>query len=90
MTFQPDPRIVPCQAKVQAIPDLGALLVLIVLTQAEYESFRFALPTGGPAALQVWPREPRLWRVEDSPEEEQSTVEHLKNTRPRPTIQEYF
>lgn len=47
MTFQPGPGIVPRQAKVQAIPDFGALVVWDVLTQAEYESFRDALPTGG-------------------------------------------
>lgn len=83
MAFQPGPGIVLRQAKVQAIPDLGALVVRDALTQAEYESFRDALPTGGPA-LRLWPRKPQMWRVEKPPKEEQSTVEHLKNTRPRP------
>ena len=45
MTFQPEPGIVLRQKAIQAIPDLDAPLVRDVLTQAEYEAFRDALPT---------------------------------------------
>ena len=45
MTFQPQPGIVLQKTAIPAIPDLGAPVVQDVLTQAEYESFRDALPT---------------------------------------------
>ena len=44
MTFQLSHGIVPRKA-IQAIPKLGAPVVRDVLTLAEYESFRDALPT---------------------------------------------
>ncbi len=45
MALQPVPGILPLQTAIQPIPDLGAPVVQDVLTQAEYEAFRDALPT---------------------------------------------
>ena len=45
MTFQPDQGIILNRTAIQPIPDLGAPVMRDVLTQAEYESFRDALPT---------------------------------------------
>ena len=45
MALQPVPSFLPLQAVIQPIPDLGAPVVQDVLTQAEYEAFRDALPT---------------------------------------------
>ncbi len=45
MALQPVPGFLPLQTVIQPTPDLGAPLVQDVLTQAEYEAFRDALPT---------------------------------------------
>ncbi|MCH8802413.1 MAG: site-specific integrase [Chloroflexi bacterium] len=45
MAFQPDQGIVLNRTAIEPIPDLGAPVMRDVLTQAEYESFRDALPT---------------------------------------------
>ena len=45
MALQPVPGFLPLQTTIQPIPDLGAPVVQDVLTQAEYEAFRDALPT---------------------------------------------
>ena len=45
MTVQPDQGIILNRTAIQPIPDLGAPVMRDVLTQAEYESFRDALPT---------------------------------------------
>ena len=45
MIFQPDTGIVPRKTAIPAVPELGAPVIRDVLTQAEYESFRDALPS---------------------------------------------